>query len=302
MTRYSSSEDQKVFAFPRKADGSSYIDFHVSNNKIGIEFDGQDRGSGDVDVLNFTNCLFTSPSSYYWRFASTHDSGANISFAGSTVVNSSVTLRSTVTLDSMSFIDCSSFTQNSATLTNIKFDNTKVTSASPGDADNISNSTFVSGGTGHAIEIGGTAADITLTGLTFTGYASSNGSTGNEAIFVNIATGTMTISISGGSTPSIRTAGATVTVVNSRILTLTGLVTGSDISITTAGSDTELVNVNANAGTTYEYTYPATDAGDSIDIAVYKAGYVPYFVRAYTLTSSNSSVPIAQVADRNYLV
>ena len=34
-------------------------------------------------------------------------------------------------------------------------------------------------------------------------------------IYVNISSGSMTISIDGGSTPSIRTAGATVTVENS---------------------------------------------------------------------------------------
>lgn len=294
-------EDQKVFAFPQKADGVKYLDFHVSNNKIGIEFDGQDRGSGDVDVLTFTNCLFTSPSSYYWQFASTHDSGASISFAGSTVVNATVTLRSTVSLTNMSFIDCSSFTQNSATLTNINFDNTKVTSASPGDADNISNSTFTSAGTGHAIEIGGSAADITLTGLTFTGYAGSNGSTGNEAIYVNIASGTMTITIAGGgSTPSIRTAGATVTVANPKTLTLTGLVSGSDISILTAGTTTERVNVQENSGATYAYQYTYA-ASDYVDIGVFKAGYIPLYVRSYLLGSSDASLPIAQVIDRAYL-
>jgi hypothetical protein len=82
-------------------------------------------------------------------------------------------------------------------------------------------------------------------------------------------------------------------------LTLSGLQTGSDISITTAGTDTELVNVNENAGATYGYVYSTPQ---NIDIAVYKQGYVPYFVRNYSLTSSDSSVPIAQVADRNYLV
>lgn len=216
--------DKKVFAFPQKADGSKYLDFHVSNNKVGLEFDGQDRGSGDVDVLHFVGCLFTSPSSYYWRFASTHDAGADIDFSGSTVINAAVTLRSTVTLDSVAFIDCGSFTQNAAVLTNCAFENTKVTSAAPADVESIENSTFASSGTGHAIEIGGTADDITLNGLMFTGYAGTNGSTGNEAIFVNIASGSMTISIvGGGSTPSIRTAGATVTVQNAVTVKVTVL-------------------------------------------------------------------------------
>jgi hypothetical protein len=203
-----------TFQMPRKADEIDYVDFHVSNNKIGYEFDGQDRGSGDVDTIHFTNCVFTSPSPYYWRFASTHDAGANIDFTGSSIVGATVTLRSTSDLDGVTFIDCPTFTQNSATLTNCTFSNTKVTSASPADAALISDSSFTSGGTGYAIEIGGTAANITLTNVDFSGYAGTNGSTGNEAIYVNIASGSMTISISGGTTPSIRTAGATVTVQN----------------------------------------------------------------------------------------
>lgn len=208
------AEDKKTFAFPQKADGTSYLDFHVSNNKIGIEFDGQDRGSGDVDILHFTNCLFTSPSPYYWRFASTHDAGADIDFSGSTVVNATVTLRSTSDLSGMKFIDCPTFTQNSATLTQIDFSGTKVSCAAPADATLISDCTFTSAGTGYAIEVGGSAANITLTDVDFSGYAASNGSTGNEAIFVNIGSGSVTLYVVGGTIPSIRTAGATVTVIN----------------------------------------------------------------------------------------
>ena len=199
-----------TFQWPRQADEIDYVDFHVANNSLGVEF----FGTGTSDLLRFTNCLFTSPSSYYWRFNASHSASANIDFSGSSVVNATVTLRSTVTLDNITFINCGTFTQNAATITNSAFSNTKVTSAAPGDADNISNTTFTSSGTGHAIEIGGTAASITLTGLTFTSYAATDGSTGNEAIYVNIVSGSMTISISGGTIPSVRTAGATVNKIN----------------------------------------------------------------------------------------
>jgi hypothetical protein len=286
-----------VFQWPRKADGIRYLDAHISDNKHGIEFYGLDRGGGDVDTLKFTNTVFTSETPYYWRFNASHDADADIDFSGSTVVGATVTLRSTVSLSGVAFIGCPTFTQNAAVLTNCSFTGTKVTSAAPGDADNISNSTFTSAGTGYAIEIGGTAADITLTGLTFTGYAASDGSTGNEAIFVNIASGNMTISISGGNTPSIRTAGATVVVSNTIVLTLTGLVSGSDIVILDAGTTTERVNVNANSGTTYPFNF---STGGNVDICVYKAGYVPFVVRNYTLPASNASLPISQVTDRNY--
>lgn len=81
-------------------------------------------------------------------------------------------------------------------------------------------------------------------------------------------------------------------------LALTGLVSGSDIVVLAAGTETERVNVDANAGTTYSYVYSAVEA---VDIGVFKAGYVPFYIRNYTLSASDSSLPVAQVADRNYL-
>lgn len=82
-------------------------------------------------------------------------------------------------------------------------------------------------------------------------------------------------------------------------LTLTGLQTGSDIVVLQAGTETERVNVDANAGTTYNYVY---ETPEDIDIGVFKIGYVPFYIRNYTLSASDGTVPIAQVADRNYLV
>lgn len=80
-------------------------------------------------------------------------------------------------------------------------------------------------------------------------------------------------------------------------LTLNGLVAGSDIVILAAGTTTERVNVDANPGTSYAYSYEASEA---VDICIYKAGYIPFTIRNYTLATSDASLPIAQVADRNY--
>lgn len=285
----------RTFQFPRKADGAKYLDFHVSNNKMGVEFYGL---SGDT--LTFTNSVFTSDSPYYWKFNASHNAGATIDFSGTTVVGATVTLQATSDLDGMAFINCPSFTQNGATLTGMEFTNTKVISASLDDMALISNSSFESGGTGHAIEVSGSADTITFTGNTFTGYASSSGSTGNEAIYVNIASGTVTINISGGgSTPSIKTAGATVVVNNSVTLTLTGLVTGSDIVVRTANTNTVILSVDANSGTTYDYSYSYV-AGTYVNIFVAKAGYVPYTVWDYQLGATDTSLPISQVVDRAY--
>lgn len=81
-------------------------------------------------------------------------------------------------------------------------------------------------------------------------------------------------------------------------LTLTGLVAGSDVTILAAGTETVRATQEENAGTTYAYTY---EAPESVDIAIYNPGYMPFFIRGYSLGSSNASLPCAQVADVSYL-
>jgi hypothetical protein len=167
-----------------------------------------------------------------------------------------------------------------------------VTSSNPGY---VSGCAFVSGGTGHALEIT-TPGTYTFSGNTFSGYGAAG--TTNAAVYNNSG-GAVTLNITGGgSTPTVRNGAVATTVVNSgATLTLTGLVPGSDIVILDAGTATERINVDAHGATTYAFNYTATG---SVDICVFKAGYVPCFVRGYALTTSDASLPIAQVADRNY--
>lgn len=126
------------------------------------------------------------------------------------------------TITDTTFRRCGQITTGGATMTGCVFES--ITSAShvlvssPANAAKISNSTFVSDGTGNGLEITGTAADFTLTGCVFENYDTANpGTAANKAIYVNIATGTVNITISGGSgitaSSDIRTAGATVNVI-----------------------------------------------------------------------------------------
>lgn len=83
-------------------------------------------------------------------------------------------------------------------------------------------------------------------------------------------------------------------------LTLTGLISGSDIVVLEAGTTTPRVNVDNNSGTTYAYVHSDAISGTDVDICVYKTGYIPYILRNITLESDNTSLPIQQVVDRNY--
>lgn len=82
-------------------------------------------------------------------------------------------------------------------------------------------------------------------------------------------------------------------------LTFTGLIAGSDVVVRAAGTSTILASVDSNAGTTWAYVYETPVA---IDVDVIKPGYVPKsLLRNYTPSAQNSSLPVSQLLDRNYI-
>jgi hypothetical protein len=183
--------------------------------------------------------------------------------------------------------------------------------ASPADAALITNSSFISSGTKHGLEITGTAANITITGLSFTGYDTSDpGTAANKAIYVNISSGSMTINISGGSGVSedyhVRTAGCTVTISADTTVTFTGLKDNSEVRIykvsddsvvdgtedaTTGTTDNRSFQWSAPSGTEVYYRIHCFQPGDEI--------YETIFVPSYTVPSTDTSVAISQRRDRN---
>lgn len=81
-------------------------------------------------------------------------------------------------------------------------------------------------------------------------------------------------------------------------LTISGIVSGSDVVFYIAGTSTVLLTRDAISGTTALYNY---DTIRNVDVGVFKAGYVPAYIRNYTLTESNVTLPITQMVDRNYV-
>lgn len=79
-------------------------------------------------------------------------------------------------------------------------------------------------------------------------------------------------------------------------LTLTGLITGSDVVVLEAGTSTVLASVD-EGGASYVYTY---SSADTVDIGIIKPGYVPLYIYGVVLAGVDSSIPINQSVDRNY--
>jgi hypothetical protein len=159
------------------------------------------------------------------------------------------------TVDLCTFSGCGQIDPGDVTFTNnlISGSTASATGALLLDADgasNISGISFVSGGTGHAIYIpNGATGDYTLTNFTYSGYGAS--ATGNAVIYNNSG-GEVTIYVSGGESPSyLNGVDASTSIVNSKTLTLTGLMVGSEARIYDA-NNTELSGIESvTSGVTY---------------------------------------------------
>lgn len=213
----------------------------ISISKVGTVSKGRFLATDNADI-NFASCTFTDMDTFVFQ-------------SNSTVLN-------TV------FRRCGQVTVGGGTFTNCTFDQSTAATAalasSPANAALITNSSFTSDGTGYGIEVTGTAANFTLTNVDFSGYASSNGSTGNEAVFVNIATGALNLTIDGGTVPSVRTAGCTVTVISGAVnvnVRVTS-VTGTGVS----GARVFLKAANATGPLPYDVTVTISNSGSTATV------------------------------------
>jgi len=115
-------------------------------------------------------------------------------------------------VDDSVFRRCEQVTQGSATFDNCIFDNPTGTVALSANAiGSVSGCTFNSDGTGHAVNLGTISSTQAVDWEnTESGYASSDGSTGNETILVSVGSGyTLTINVAtGASTPTIYNTGS----------------------------------------------------------------------------------------------
>lgn len=209
------------------------------------------------------------------------------------------TLQSNTTIDSSTFNSCLLVTQGSCVLTSCIFNGTTdtVKAVLSNNPTLISGCRFVSSGTKHAIEIS-VPGTYTFSGNIFTGYAGSNGTTGNEAIYNNSG-GAVTLNITGGgSTPSIRNGAGASTTVNSNVqITLTGLVNPSEVRVYNAGTTTSIAGQENVTSGTFIFS---TASGNAVDITILALNYQNQRIKNYS-TTSDATLPIQQIIDRQYL-
>lgn len=80
-------------------------------------------------------------------------------------------------------------------------------------------------------------------------------------------------------------------------VTFTGLPTGTDVVVLTAGTSTILSQVDSWGSSSYGFTF---SGAQNVDVGFLKPGYVPYYIRNLALTAVDSSIPVTLTSDRNY--
>ena len=299
------------------ATSAAYFD----DENINITIDDTPRTYPDFNKIEIRN----SSSNVYWtniNFAAVNAAG--LSVGRLVVVNNAtfilngcsftdmneLTFQSNSDINGTTFRRCDLVTQGGAPFDGCSF---SVPSSAVGllvnsNLETITNCDFISDGTGHAIELTASGdGGLTFDGNTFSQYASADGSTGNEALYNNSG-GNITINLQNTtSIPSIRNGvGSNTSVQLAVTLTLSGIVSGSEVRIQTARginpSGAELFHVETTTGADVEWTYNFSDFGAEylIDIIMHHVEYTHLRIDDLELPDANSTIPIQQSGDRWY--
>lgn len=270
----------------------------VNNNPTGVNANTKTNFSGlilqgSLTTVSLTGCLFISLDTHDKGFidASSATNGIGTStIDGCTFLDwGTVSGRSSLTIQNSAFKNAGSLTANGSSISTCTFDSCDPVDVGTALAD-ITNCTFTSSGTGHAITTSIATGTISFNGNNFSGYTTG----ANAAINFTATSGTVTINYSGGNLPTFQTAGVSVTFQASSSLTLTGLQSNTEVRVYDTGTTTEVAGVE-NSGTSETFSINVA----AVDIVIHALGFV-YQRLDNVNTSTDRSIPIQQQEDRQY--
>jgi len=223
----------------------------------------------------------------------------------------SFTFQSNTDVLSCTFRRCGLVTQGSSTITGTLFYNASGAVALAANIlGSVTKCTFLSSGTGHAVNLGTISASTSVTWDNIdTGYATQVGTAANRTILVNVASGqTLTINVADtGSTPTYYNTGAgSVSVVAGQktfAFTVKPAITGYEwrlYSVTVSGSLAGAVELAGEESATsssqsYNYSY---SSDTPVAVQIISANYEES-VTYYSLINSNQSVTINLSLEEN---
>lgn len=234
--------------------------------------------------------------------------------------------QSNAVVENTAFRRCDLITIGGASFTGCTFSNSRATSStSTTTLNNFDGCTFISDGSNHAVNLGTISTNTEMSSNnTFTGYAATNGSTGNEAILVNVNAGiTLTINVSPGtSTPSVYNTGAGTVVVQQVVtFTIRNIISGTEIRLIEdegGGVLTEIGGVENVAATPTGETTGFVVSSDEQNSGKFKVVYSYSYIAdrnaflvahhleyrhiydSYILGNTSETARINQISDRQY--
>ena len=156
------------------------------------------------------------------------------------------------------------------------------------DGSSVKNSSFSNNS--RAIQIN-TTGDKDFVGIEFSDNTFDINNTSGSSVVVNVS--------GGGTASGVTYTGSAVSIQSAATLTLTGIQDNSEVRIYAAGTQTELYGIeNKSSGVDPAYSYTTPQA---VDIVVHNLDYQYWRLANYSLSSSDASLPVSQVTDRNYL-
>jgi len=308
---------------------SNAVDFRDSNKIIFIEWTPKVTANfNTIEVLNASSNVEITGFQFICLDTTTASRGRWITTNDATVVLTTCTFAdmytfvfdSNTTVDGCSFRRCNQVTQGGADFDDCVFDSSDAAVAFLVDnLNDVDNCDFVSDGTGHAMQLTSDHAgsSYTLTGCTYTGYAGTDGSTGNECIYNNSG-GAVTITIDGGDTPTVMNgASASTTIVSGAVSVTVTAKTAAGVNVENArvllraSSGTgpfpydDTVTI-VNSGTTATVTHTAhgmatTDkiqisgASHSANNGIFSITVSDVDTYTYTMTSTPGSSPTGTI-------
>ena len=292
--------------------------YNTTNDFAGISV------RGGITTAIFTNVSFFSADKYdkgYFTCSGVTNPPANVDIDGCTFQNwGPTTLSANTTATNTTWINCEAITLNTGTLDNCTVETgiggTYVFAGST--PNNISNTSFIGGGTGggHAIEVTASGS-YDFTNNTFTNFGATD--TDDAAIHINGASVDVTFNISGNdatATPTYKLTGAGATVSFNAAVTVnvTGLpvtpdpqdateirvlVAGQDLFATSAGIGTtnpnDAVGIESSRTSTFSFGMAKDTA---IDLRIINLDYVPQFISSITCSNDPTNIASNMRLDR----
>jgi hypothetical protein len=284
--------DATAIEFPRQYSlANSQVNYCSVDGVAGLTY-----WAGNGDTIKHRNSVISSPSPYHWGF----HSGSSIStattydFSGLQIIGAKpINTKSGITLNSTIFNGCGTFNLSGMVLTNCTFASSIDTVALRVGTDGA-----FSGVTGCIFENNTRAIEFISAGT----YNMDGCTFENNTVDIwNSSSGAVIINALNGSNPisTLNSGGGSITINNSKSLTITGLQADSEVRVYDASSSVELAGVENSTDTfTYNYNY----TGDTLtNIVIHHLDYQYILLEGIILGSDGVSIPVQQQTDRNYL-